>query len=443
MDKEYNHINQPLVIVGFTTVLLLVLSILQWPHRFFHQFPKIDVLSQIRTIPSSKTAISKPTVPEIKKTHHAVSDSTLFIDFGQETNHSLATFYKKLDEAKAGRQKVRIAYLGDSFIEGDQITGDIRAQLQSIFGGSGIGFMPMQSPLASLYQQVMFEADGWSDHHFRDNPFQHQLWISGHTFLPEKEATTNFTAKKGQYFTGVKLYTGKTNNEGNVTITIDGSAKELAISANKLVTETVLNPFTTPIKSVSILSASAELPFYGVSIESKEGVIVDNYAFRGNNSTDTRKVSREMITAIQQYLQYDLIILGYGINAIEHDKQTFKWYEESMGGLINSLNGTMPQIPILLVSVGDMARKYDDGYQTDKAVPYMVATQQQIAQKHKIAFWDLYESMGGHNTMVKWVEGDTVLAYKDYTHVNSRGATRIAKIFVEKLLASKRIAQSP
>ena len=68
----------------------------------------------------------------------------------------------------------------------------------------------------------------------------------------------------------------------------------------------------------------------------------------------------------------------------------------------------------------------------------MVATQQKIAAKNKVAFWDLYNTMGGENTMVNWVEGDTVLAYKDYMHVNEKGAKRIANLLFTKLMASKK-----
>ena len=40
--------------------------------------------------------------------------------------------------------------------------------------------------------------------------------------------------------------------------------------------------------------------------------------------------------------------------------------------------------------------------------------------------------------MVNWVEGDTVLAYKDYMHVNEKGAKRIANLLFTKLMASKK-----
>ena len=43
--------------------------------------------------------------------------------------------------------KVRIAYFGDSMIEGDLVTQTLRHQMQEIFGGQGVGFVPTTSLL--------------------------------------------------------------------------------------------------------------------------------------------------------------------------------------------------------------------------------------------------------------------------------------------------------
>ena len=144
---------------------------------------------------------------------------------------------------------------------------------------------------------------------------------------------------------------------------------------------------------------------------------------------------------LNKYLHYDLIIIHYGINAVEHDKQKFGWFESGMHSLIKNIRGGMGNIPILLVSTSDMAYKYNGIYSTEKAVPYMVATQREIAKNHKVAFWNLFEAMGGDNTMVKWAEGDTVLANKDYTHVTDKGAKKVGDLFFNKLIASKNYYQ--
>ena len=52
---------------------------------------------------------------------------------------AMMRFNRALTRGAAGRP-VRIAVLGDSFIEGDIITADLREQLQNLCGGRGVGF---------------------------------------------------------------------------------------------------------------------------------------------------------------------------------------------------------------------------------------------------------------------------------------------------------------
>jgi len=46
----------------------------------------------------------------------------------------------------------------------------------------------------------------------------------------------------------------------------------------------------------------------------------------------------------------------------------------------------------------------------------------------------MWESMGGRNSMPKWVNSNPPHAFKDYTHFNDQGAKVIAKMFSQALL---------
>ena len=70
----------------------------------------------------------------------------------------------------------------------------------------------------------------------------------------------------------------------------------------------------------------------------------------------------------------------------------------------------------------------------DPSVPRLLVAQRQLAQANHAAFWNLFEAMGGENAMVSWVEESPALANKDYTHVNQRGAHRIAGLLFGYLM---------
>ena len=60
--------------------------------------------------------------------------------------------------------------------------------------------------------------------------------------------------------------------------------------------------------------------------------------------------------------------------------------------------------------------------------------QRNAAFRSGSAFWDLYEAMGGHNSMVSWVHNDPPQAEADYTHFNPAGARVIGKMMYDALI---------
>ena len=444
MEKRNNKIGQPLVLVSFTIVFLFVLSFINLPKNLSdsHWFSQkqVDVFSEFRKDKPKPILVSllivKKDTPVFFKNTQPPEDETLITDYGTDSSYSLNLFYQKLDSAKQNHLKIRIAYFGDSFIEGDDITDEIRLRLQSLFGGTGIGFVPVQSAVSSLYTQIKLNGTGWTDYHFRDNPNKYPLGLSGHLFYSTNSAAVDFIPKFKTPTTDVKLYYGKMPANVVLNVVKNGKGEVVKTLGNNLINETIISS-TSAVNSLSLNTSNENLPIYGVSFEDKEGVYLDNYSFRGNTSILTQQITNEVMQQMNNYLHYDLIIVHYGINAVEHEKQEFSWFESSMHKVIQNMKKGFGKVPILIVSTSDIGYKYDGKYSTEHGVPYMVATQKEIAKRHKVAFWNLYQSMGGENTITNWVEGDTVLANKDYTHVNSKGAKRVGDLFFNKLMLSK------
>ena len=66
------------------------------------------------------------------------------------------------------QRPVRIAFLGDSFVEGDILTGDLRAMLQQHFGGCGVGWMDITSQTAGFRQTVTHTYNNWDSYSYQD-----------------------------------------------------------------------------------------------------------------------------------------------------------------------------------------------------------------------------------------------------------------------------------
>jgi len=98
----------------------------------------------------------------------------------------------------------------------------------------------------------------------------------------------------------------------------------------------------------------------------------------------------------------------------------------------------------LLISCSDRAFKYSGEWKTAVGIDSLLKTQAKLAFDNKIAFFNMYQSMGGNGSIIKWTDTIPRLANKDYIHFNHNGAKVIAKIlfdaFVkdyEKLLKKK------
>jgi hypothetical protein len=93
-----------------------------------------------------------------------------------------------------------------------------------------------------------------------------------------------------------------------------------------------------------------------------------------------------------------------------------------------------PNASILIIGMSDKSSRIDGEFQTDPSVPRLLKAQRSLAERNHAAFWNLFAAMGGENSMVSWVEDSPPLANKDYTHVNSRGAHKIAGLLFDYLM---------
>jgi lysophospholipase L1-like esterase len=176
-------------------------------------------------------------------------------------------------------------------------------------------------------------------------------------------------------------------------------------------------------------------PVYGVSFESPGGVTLDNFSFRGNSGMSLTRIPYKELAAFGKLQAYDLIILHYGVNVASSRVRSFGWYERAMTRVVDRMQRAFPQASILIVGMSDKSARIDGEFQTDPSVPRLLAAQRRLAERNHAAFWNLFEAMGGENSMVSWVEESPALANKDYTHVNFRGARKIAGLLFDYLMS--------
>ena len=178
--------------------------------------------------------------------------------------------------------------------------------------------------------------------------------------------------------------------------------------------------------------------FYGVALDGKTGIILDNFSLRGSSGTTLRSISSQMLKEFNVLRPYDLIILQYGLNVASKNNLDYDYYYKMMLPNIDHLKKCFPQASILLIGVGDRDYKTEDGaVKTMPGVKSLIRYQQKIAAESHIAFWNLFEAMGGDESMMDLVNANPPKANYDYTHINFRGGRHLAELFYETLIYGK------
>jgi lysophospholipase L1-like esterase len=132
-----------------------------------------------------------------------------------------------------------------------------------------------------------------------------------------------------------------------------------------------------------------------------------------------------------KYIDYDLIIVEYGINALTSQQSDYSQYGKLMLEVIARVRQCYPNADILLMGIGDRGQKQGSVVHSIATAQNMVDMQRDIARRAQVVFWDTREAMGGEDAIVKWREAKHVNA--DYIHLNHEGGSVLAQEFINSL----------
>lgn len=343
---------------------------------------------------------------------------------------SLEAFMKKLYELKSGKnkRKIRIAYFGDSMIEGDLLTQTLRKLLQQNFGGSGVGFVPVDCVSAGFRQTATTKASGWEENNFKKP--NRVIHPSGHVFFSGTGLLSAINRDlQHNEATEKSLICGYADHDIEITY----NNKPITIQPQAKLNRILLSQDNNAKVNLDVSDIS--LPVYGISFESASGIIVDNYSFRGITGIELAKVQNELLFDLAKNNNYDLIVFQYGVNLLFRPNDiNFNYYAKAFKPVVSKFQKCFPDASVLIVSTADRAFRYNGEYHTALGVDSLVKIQAKIAYETGASFYNQFLSMGGHDAIVDWAGRSPSLANKDYIHPNHRGAEVLATYLYEAIL---------
>ena len=92
---------------------------------------------------------------------------------------------------------------------------------------------------------------------------------------------------------------------------------------------------------------------------------------------------------------------------------------------IDYVKHVAPQATLLFIGPADMGKSYNGKLGTWKGLPALNDSLRAMALRNDIAYWDMFNVMGGEGSMVQWVRHKPALAGPDYIHFTFNGAQEI------------------
>ena len=365
-------------------------------------------------------------------------------------DHPLKGFVESLE--RTGHKQIRVLHYGDSQIEGDRISSFLREQWQREYGGWGPGALPAVEfvPNFSVEQEASSNWQRYTRFGKLDTNIRHDAYGFRAIFnrftpyykdsLPPVdtvEAWLRYSPSRMGFshvrrFDRARLFFGQNRFSFRLMVFADG----------KRILDRKIGPTgTSGLVDIPLEKTPKELEFrfrsldgpdvYAVSLESPTGIHLDNIAMRGASGVVFRKLDRSQLASQLQQLDVGLVILQYGGNTVPYidSEKKAEQYGSYFASQLRLLKRLLPNAGFVLIGPSDMATKVDGEFQTYPFLPSVRDALKKAALENGVAFWDLYEVMGGWNSMPGWVDAKPPLAGPDYVHFTPKGAKKVAELF--------------
>ena len=375
------------------------------------------------------------------------------IDFPENADTILDNLFQTLTSLRSSGELIHILHYGDSQIEVDRMTGFFRMKLQNTFGGYGFGFHAGIQAYGFNLPAVVSYSDNW----FRYKVFPHKDSLVTHSrfgittsFSQFKEIPDSSDTEATAWIRFDKAPNGYSNVKKFDKVTLYYGYNQTDVGIELSANETVLYSEILPanealqIKTWTFAETLDNLKFtftgtsspeiYGYSFESNSGVIVDNVSVRGSGGLFFGRISLSLASRIYASMNVRLFLLQFGGNAIGDDSVHIINYAQYLGSQMKYLRNIVPNAQIIVIGPADMSEKNKNNYVTRKYMPLLVEQIKKVTLENNCAFWNMYEAMGGENSMPSWVFNDPPLAEKDFIHFTPQGANIVAQMFYKALI---------
>jgi lysophospholipase L1-like esterase len=344
------------------------------------------------------------------------------------------TLFYLLEHATEEGKTYRIMHYGDSQIEMDRITSVLRQKLQELFGGSGPNMIPAIQPVstisvtqnASNLTRFMVYGDAARASHNRYGVMSQFGQVRGSGSISFTRTNHSQSFAKAKEISSVSVLLGKNSKSFTATLKCDTLAPDAKMlpACDSVSLITWILPTNVKHGTISF-KGNAEI--YAVLLDGEAGVAIDNVALRGCSGTIFTRINENTLRQSFDLLNTRLIIMQFGGNRMPGISSTknIPPYIAELEKQIQYMKRVAPKATFLFVGPADMGKSYGGKMGTWKNLPELNDSLRALALRNDMAYWDMFNVMGGEGSMAQWVKHKPPMAGPDYVHFTYRGAQEI------------------
>ena len=360
----------------------------------------------------------------------------------------LHSFYEKLYKLQSTRTgKVSIVHIGDSHVQADFYTGDVRQHFHLDFGNAGRGLI-FPYRLARSNEPFDYKTTSPVKWQSKRNLYPDDtlpMGVAGYTIQTFDTSASISVWLKGQHgidYSMNRLTLFHDRNLYNFDFSIYDSLHHEIAYINMLSKSNT--PFTSVVELDKAYDKFIVKPcpkdssqrcarIFGMLVENgKPGVL---YNAIGVNGAQVRNyIESSYFIDQMSYLKPDLVILSLGTNESLNGKNfSMKTFYKQIDSLVRAIQEKNPGVCILLTTPGDAFKR--SGRRGRVKNPDIIEIRNVIvkyATEHDLAWWDWFAGCGGWGSMAKWYSAG--MADKFRIHYSIKGYQIQGELFYKAIM---------
>ena len=330
-----------------------------------------------------------------------------------------------------------IVHFGDSHIQGDYFSGEIRRVLQEEFGDAGHGiYFPYSLCKSWGPKGLQSTSNGvWTNSHILNSDVSNKVGFAGYELSTKaKDASLSFQFTenfKDKGANGLKIWYGMKSAATDFHLNSKFIEKEdLKFKSGWGIRTYSSNEEISgfDLSLIADNAANSDFSFYGFELI-KQAPLGINYHHCGVVGAQFTHLINNADLILEQLgqLSPDLLVFSFGTNEAYGNIDTVNYFN-SINDFVSKLNTLLPSTAIIMTTAPDTRSQ-------GKIPLSQVNVNNQLlklANYHDVSIFDLNKAMGGWGSLNNWYKSKLTL--DDKLHFNAAGYSLQGKMFSLALL---------